>query len=652
MSGVDALLASLPSWTLVGGKGGVGKTTCAAALALRAAALDPPALVLSTDPAGALGDVLGVALGSEPREVPGAPGLHAAQLDAAAARRAFLDRSREMLITIVDRGTYLDREDIAGLVDAALPGADEAMAMLTLADIGRRSEWRRVFIDTAPTGHTLRLLSLPDTFRALVELLDRMQGKHRFMVSALTHRYRADAVDAFLEELRGQVATVRSLLTDASRTGVVLVTRPEPLVAAETARYASALADLGLAVRALVSNAMPVRHGEEGAAALSLLEHVARGLQNYHVPVLHEPPTGLAGVARWGDAVVAGAGATAASSVTSSGGGAPGSRDPAGRASGRRTGGKLKHGVGTSLDTLPAAGPGAIPLRSVTVVGGKGGVGKTSVSCALALESAASGKRTLLVSTDPAPSIGDALALEIGDAERGVPDAHGLVARQIDATAAFARWRAEYQARVDEVFASLRGGAIDAAHDREIARDLLALAPPGIDELYALIWLGDTVDESRFDHVVIDPAPTGHLLRLLEMPALALDWSHRLLRLMLKYRELAGGGETSAELLAFARRTRAVGELLHDPARSGVIVVALAEPLVRAETERLIARVRSLRIDVPAVIWNRVTRAPAPLTVRPAVAQFVAIDSNSPPIGAARLAAWRREWKALPRHDR
>jgi arsenite-transporting ATPase len=288
-----------------------------------------------------------------------------------------------------------------------------------------------------------------------------------------------------------------------------------------------------------------------------------------------------------------------------------------------------------------------LSLPPVLVVGGKGGVGKTSVSCALALAAARAGHRTLLVSTDPAPSIGDALDQAVGDDEQPARDGFGLVARQIDATAAFARWRAEYRARVDAAFDALLGPGVDAAHDRAIARDLLALAPPGIDELYALIWLGDAVAEGRFERIVIDPAPTGHLIRLLEMPALALDWSHRLLRLMLKYPELAGGGETSAELLAFARRTRAVGDLLRDGTRAGVMVVTLDEPIVRLESERVVRRIRALGNHVPAVLWNRARRVPRPLPADPPVGQFVASDVVPPPVGAARLLAWFEGWRAL-----
>ena len=150
-------------------------------------------------------------------------------------------------------------------------------------------------------------------------------------------------------------------------------------------------------------------------------------------------------------------------------------------------------------------------------------------------------------------------------------------------------------------------------------------------------------------NIIIDPAPTGHLIRLLEMPALALEWTHRLLRLMLKYRELAGGGELSADLLMFARRTRAVGELLRDPERAGVMVVALDEPIVRLETGRVVELVRALGNHVPAIVWNRAHGTPVPLPAEPAVHQFVAVEASPPPVGPARLLRWLEGWRALGR---
>jgi arsenite-transporting ATPase len=292
--------------------------------------------------------------------------------------------------------------------------------------------------------------------------------------------------------------------------------------------------------------------------------------------------------------------------------------------------------------------------RTLTIVGGKGGVGKSTAACALAIAAAdqASGD-VLLVSTDPAPSIADALG-ESGaswaraDAEHRVGDVPRLVVRQMDATAAFARVRREYQGRVDALFSALIGRGVDVEQDRAILRDLLSLAPPGIDEVFALSLLGDTLAEGRFERIVVDPAPTGHLLRLLDMPATGLAWARRLMRLMLKYSEVMHLGDTAEELLSFTKRTRALEALLRDGAQCGVMIVALDEPLVRAETLRLSAAIAERGIDVAAVLWNRVSGPPAPLPTVDGVPQFFAEETSPPPIGIAAIRAWSRSWRALP----
>ena len=616
MSAADALVDRLPRTTLVLGKGGVGKTTCASALAVHSARRIGRTLVLSTDPARALGSVLEVDVGATPTPVPYADALEAQMLDAGALRARFMDRWGGVIRSILDRGTYLDDSDIGPLVDTALPGSDEIFAALELANVlvaERRFE--RIVVDTAPTGHTLRLLNLPKTFRALVGLLDAMQAKHRFMVRTLTRTYRADEADAFLAEMSQLVSALETALTDPAQTSAIMVTNPERLVAEETRRYLDALAELRVSVTAIVWNATDVP-GSMGSAP---------GL---HVPRLAPAPVGRSGLERWANELREGQKESRSEKR----------EERANTPEVTRSSTPLIT-PSTTPSTTPKTTPVALPL---TIVAGKGGVGKTTVACAIAIASAAE-HRTLIVSTDPAPSLADALAQAIPDADTPVDGVPLLRARQMDATAAFSRLRDEYQDRVDALFQGLMGRGVDLAHDRAVARDLLALAPPGVDEVYALSLLADALFEDSFERVVVDPAPTGHLLRLLEMPALALDWSHQLMRLMLKYKEVAGLGETAREILAFAKSLRALEALLHDPAKAGVVLVTLDEPVVRAETERLAGEIARRRVPLVAVITNRAHGGEG-LPVPHAPLHFDAPAVQPPPVGVAAIRRWAQSW--------
>jgi arsenite-transporting ATPase len=628
-TGADALLERLTRTTLVVGKGGVGKTTCAVAIASEFAARGSPSLVVSADPAAALSSVLGAHVGSEAERVAGSANLYARQLSADVLRARFLAQWRDIITEIVDRGTYLDREDVAGLVDSAMPGADEIFALLALGELLVQSEYERIVVDTAPTGHTLRLLQLPETFSALVALLDAMQDKHRFMVRALTHRYRADAADAFLHEMRERIDAIRTALTDATRVTAVLVTRPDAVVEAETERYLVELRRMGISVSALLVNAV----AEAGDATLPPAG--ATPPETFTMPRIAPPPQGADETRELLRRIAQPTG-IARRAVRSGGRGSRESPQP--------------------TEPLPVDRESLV--RPLTIIGGKGGVGKTTAACALAVAIATADAPVLLVSTDPAASIAD--AMDASDApwalngeEHALPDVPGLTVRQMDASAAFARLRDRYRQQVDAIFDAVVARGVDAAADRAIVRDLLALAPPGVDEVYALSILSDALAEQRFARVIVDPAPTGHLLRLLEMPAIAVDWAHRLLRLMLKYKELTGLGETTAEILQFSRRTRALGELLVDKSRAGMLIVALDEPVVRAETERLASAVGKRGIATLGVLWNRYTACDAPAPRRTPLPssviarQFCAPVVVPPPSGSAALRAWSHRWRSI-----
>jgi len=121
------------------------------------------------------------------------------------------------------------------------------------------------------------------------------------------------------------------------------------------------------------------------------------------------------------------------------------------------------------------------------------------------------------------------------------------------------------------------------------------------------------------------------------------------MRLMLKYREAVGLGAAAEELLGFAKRTRELDALLHDAGRSGVLIAALDEPVVRAETSRLAAAIDALGVAVIGVVWNRVTIAAPPLPESRAPRQFCADYVSPPPIGVAALRAWGRSWREMER---
>src|SRR5687767_9583754 len=239
-------------FTFFGGKGGVGKTTCAAAAAVRAASEGERVLIVSTDPAHSLGDALGSKLGPDAKRVEGE--LFAAQLDADRALGRWVDERENAFRTIAERGTYLDDEDVERLLSLSLPGVDELVGLVELQRLASTRAYDRVVVDTAPTGHTLRLLEMPETLRRFAEVLDDMHAKHRFLASSLGGRWRPDFADEVIGEVERSASDLRALLTDRGRASFTWVTLLEPLPLDETEDGVRGIEELGVRVETIVAN--------------------------------------------------------------------------------------------------------------------------------------------------------------------------------------------------------------------------------------------------------------------------------------------------------------------------------------------------------------------------------------------------------------
>ncbi|TWH18983.1 ArsA family ATPase [Prauserella rugosa] len=236
---------------LLTGKGGVGKTTLAAATGAALAARGSRTLVVSTDPAHSLADAVAMSLGHAPTEV--TAGLHGAQLDVRALADDSWDGVRAQLRAALVRGAGLDGLEAEELT--VIPGVDELLALSEVQRLAGDGRWDTVVVDCGPTAETLRLLALPDAVSAYVRRMAGPLGKRSGLARSL-------------EALADRTGSLRDLLTDPARTAVRLVFTPERVVVAETRRTLTALALRGIRVDGMIANrVMPAPGWWRGAAA-------------------------------------------------------------------------------------------------------------------------------------------------------------------------------------------------------------------------------------------------------------------------------------------------------------------------------------------------------------------------------------------------
>ncbi len=444
------------------GKGGVGKTTIASAVAVQLADLGRRVLLVSTDPASNLGDVFGMTVGDGLAGVPSVPTLMLLNIDpnhaAVGYRERVIGPYRGMLPEVEVRAL---EEQLSGACTVEIASFDEFARLI--ADPSVNEPFDHVIFDTAPTGHTLRLLSLPSAWSGYLA-----SGRHG--ASCLGPL-------AGLEAQRERYRATVEALADPSRTTLVLVSRPDEQSLREAARASAELAALGMHNQQLVVNGVLVEPAGD--------DPVARSIARLQQEALRSMPEALGTLERWFVPLVAGdlTGLAALRALAVSGT-APAQPVAVPNALVNRFG-----GLGELVDALEAQGPGVIMTM------GKGGVGKTTIAAALALALAERGHSVHLSTTDPAGHVTDA----VGDVSVA-----NLTVTRIDP-------RVEVQAYTADV---IKAAGPQTPEERAWLEE--DLRSPCTEEIAVFRAFSRTLALARRKYVVLDTAPTGHTLLLLD----------------------------------------------------------------------------------------------------------------------------------------
>ena len=524
-----SLLHDAPHFLFFTGKGGVGKTSLACACALALADHGKRVLLVSTDPASNLDEMLGVALCDQPRDVPGATGLAAMNIDPEAAAEAYRLRVlAQMPAQSNDTERETVREQLSGACTTEIAAFDEFIGLLA----GDAKAFDHVIFDTAPTGHTLRLLSLPKAWTGFLEGNDRgasCLGPHSGL-KMQEQRFRAGL----------------QALADAQRTAIVLVTRADKAALREAARTHDELLALGLANQRLVVNAVfraSLPDDEVASAlqalgddALASMPEALRALPQDQVPLRSFDMVGLPALRALLEPEAA----------------LPAPRDEP------RTAPAHTQPLQALADEL------AREDRGLIMVMGKGGVGKTTIAAALAVALAERGKTVHLSTTDPAAHLAATL-------DGSLP---GLQLSRIDPVA-------ETQRYIDKIMAG-KGRELDAAGRALLLEDLRS---PCTEEVAVFHAFSRTVNEARSAFVVLDTAPTGHTLLLMD----ATGAYHRQMA-----RELEAGARMVTPLMR-----------LQDGAYTRIVLVTLPETTPVSEAASLQEDLRRARIEPFAWVINR-----------------------------------------------
>ena len=512
------------------GKGGVGKTSVSTAVSIALADAGKKVLLVSTDAASNLDEMLGIALRNHPVPVPGVPGLMVLNIDPEAASQNYRARVIEQMGTqATAEEVDLVREQLSGACTTEIATFDEFSQLLS--EGGR--DFDHVVFDTAPTGHTLRLLSLPKAWSGFLKGNDRgasCLGPH----SGLKMQ----------EQLFNRAL---ASLNDASLTTIVLVARPEAGALNEAARSSDELRELGLSHQRLVINAVFKAQDPRDAVALAIealgqeaMREMPQALKRLAADVIPMRPVDSVGLQALRALL-----SPSPTEVPVAALEAP----------------DFAHQKLSALVAELARGE-----RGLIMVMGKGGVGKTTIAAAIALGLVKLGKSVHLSTTDPAAHLAVTLDGEIP----------GLTVGRIDP-------KAETQKYVDKVVAAKSAGMTPAEKDL-LMEDLRS---PCTEEVAVFHAFSHVVSQARSAFVVLDTAPTGHSLLLMD----ATGAYHRQ---MVREFEGKASGRITTPLMR-----------LQDPDYTKIILVTLPEATPVSQAAALKEDLQRARIGTFAWVVNK-----------------------------------------------
>ncbi len=520
-----------PRYLFFTGKGGVGKTSIACASAIVLAEAGNRVLLVSTDPASNVGQVFGVEIGNRITSIPAVMHLSALEIDPEAAASAYRERLvgpvRGVLPDAVVKGI---EESLSGACTTEIAAFDEFTALLI--DSALTAEYQHIVFDTAPTGHTIRLLQLPGAWSGFLEA-----GKGD--ASCLGPL-------AGLEKQRAQYKAAVDALADPAQTRLVLVARAQPSTLREVARTHEELAAIGLKRQHLVINGiLPGIEAAGDPLATAIYQREQTALENIPAALAALPrdtiqlkPFNLVGV----DAL--------RQLLTDLPPQAPFAVEPPIDVD--------APGVAELIDEIAADGHGLVMLM------GKGGVGKTTMAAAIAVELALRGLPVHLTTPDPAAHLTETLAATLDN----------LTVSRIDPHAETARYR--------QHVLDTKGAKLDAQGRALLEEDLRS---PCTEEIAVFQAFSRIIREAGKKFVVMDTAPTGHTLLLLDATGAY-------------HREVARQmGKTGMHFATPMMQ-------LQDPKQTKVLIVTLAETTPVLEAANLQADLRRAGIEPWAWIVN------------------------------------------------